>query len=85
MTRTAIRLMWGVDNVGEINANGGHVYIQAEAAQNVFGTLVNQAGIVKAGSTEEILDHGENFKTLFCEVGRKYPLKNRDVFDSIRG
>jgi filamentous hemagglutinin family protein len=40
----------GVDNVGEINANGGKVYIEAEAMQNVFETLINQEGVVKAGS-----------------------------------
>jgi len=43
----------GVDNVGEINANGGQVYIQAEAVNDVFGTLINQAGVVKAGSMVE--------------------------------
>jgi len=44
------KVEFGVDNVGEINANGGKVYIEAEAAQDVFSKLINQSGVVKAGS-----------------------------------
>ncbi|MFA5431050.1 MAG: filamentous hemagglutinin N-terminal domain-containing protein, partial [Candidatus Omnitrophota bacterium] len=44
------KVEFGVDNVGEINANGGKVYIETEAAQNVFSKLINQSGVVKAGS-----------------------------------
>ncbi|MCX5700108.1 MAG: filamentous hemagglutinin N-terminal domain-containing protein [Candidatus Omnitrophica bacterium] len=40
----------GVDNIGQINADGGRVYIQAEAMQGVFSKLINQEGVVKAGS-----------------------------------
>ena len=39
----------GVENLGSITANGGKVYIQTEAVDGVFDTLVNQAGSVKAG------------------------------------
>jgi len=44
------KVEFGVDNVGEINANGGKVYIEAEAAQDVFSKLINQEGVVNAGS-----------------------------------
>ncbi len=44
------KVEFGVDNVGEINANGGKVYIETEAAQDVFSKLINQSGVVKAGS-----------------------------------
>jgi len=47
------RMSIGVDNVGDINANGGQVYIQAEAVKDVFDTLINQSGVVKAGSMVE--------------------------------
>ena len=47
------RVSIGVDNVGDINANGGQVYIEAEAANDVFDTLINQSGVVKAGSMVE--------------------------------
>ncbi|MDD5097027.1 MAG: filamentous hemagglutinin N-terminal domain-containing protein [Candidatus Omnitrophica bacterium] len=43
----------GVENLGEINANGGRVYIQAEAMQDIFEKLINQEGVVKAGSMVE--------------------------------
>ncbi|MFZ2384590.1 MAG: filamentous hemagglutinin N-terminal domain-containing protein [Candidatus Omnitrophota bacterium] len=44
------KVEFGVDNVGQINANGGEVYIEAEAANDVFTKLINQEGVVKAGS-----------------------------------
>jgi len=44
------KVEFGVDNVGEINANGGKVYIEAEAAQDVFSKLINQEGVINAGS-----------------------------------
>ena len=43
----------GVENLNEISANGGRVYIQAEAAQGIFERLINQEGVVKAGSMVE--------------------------------
>ncbi len=44
------KVEFGVDNVGEINANGGKVYIEAAAAQDVFRKVIHQSGVVKAGS-----------------------------------
>ncbi|MFA5145701.1 MAG: filamentous hemagglutinin N-terminal domain-containing protein, partial [Candidatus Omnitrophota bacterium] len=44
------RVSIGVENVGSINANGGQVFIEAEAVNDVFDTLINQSGVVKAGS-----------------------------------
>jgi filamentous hemagglutinin family protein len=43
----------GVNNLGQINADGGKVFIQAEAMEGVFDKLINQAGTVKAGSMVE--------------------------------
>ena len=44
------RVTVGVDNVGDINAKGGQVFMEAEAVKDVFDTLINQQGVVKAGS-----------------------------------
>ncbi|MCM8778356.1 MAG: filamentous hemagglutinin N-terminal domain-containing protein, partial [Candidatus Omnitrophica bacterium] len=43
----------GVENLGEINAKGGKIYIETEAVKDVFDTLINQKGIVRAGSIVE--------------------------------
>ncbi|MCX5715911.1 MAG: filamentous hemagglutinin N-terminal domain-containing protein, partial [Candidatus Omnitrophica bacterium] len=44
------RVTVGVENVGDIYANGGQVFMEAEAVNDVFTTLINQNGLVKAGS-----------------------------------
>ncbi|MDP8230581.1 MAG: filamentous hemagglutinin N-terminal domain-containing protein [Candidatus Gorgyraea atricola] len=43
----------GVDNVGALNANGGTIYIETDAVNDVFDTLINQEGIARAGSMVE--------------------------------
>ena len=42
-----------IENVGDIIANGGRIYMETEAVEGVFDTLVNQEGIVRAGSMVE--------------------------------
>ena len=44
------RINTGVKNTGTINATGGQVYIKAEAVKDVFDNLINQEGVIKAGS-----------------------------------
>ena len=44
---------FGVENLGTITADGGKIYIQVEAVQNVFDKLINQEGIIRAGSMVE--------------------------------
>ncbi|MCF7893608.1 MAG: filamentous hemagglutinin N-terminal domain-containing protein [Candidatus Omnitrophica bacterium] len=43
----------GVENIGEITADGGKIYMEADAISGVFDQLVNQEGIVRAGSLVE--------------------------------
>ncbi|MBU0547560.1 MAG: filamentous hemagglutinin N-terminal domain-containing protein, partial [Candidatus Omnitrophica bacterium] len=40
----------GVENTGIINVDGGQVYIAVEAVKDVFDNLINQEGVIKAGS-----------------------------------
>ncbi|MBU1007152.1 MAG: filamentous hemagglutinin N-terminal domain-containing protein, partial [Candidatus Omnitrophica bacterium] len=47
------RVAVGVENLGTISANGGSIYIEVEAVQDVFDTLVNQEGVIRAGSMVE--------------------------------
>jgi len=43
----------GLDNAGDIIADGAQIYMQTEAVEGVFETLINQEGIVRAGSMVE--------------------------------
>jgi trimeric autotransporter adhesin len=43
----------GVQNVGDITADGGTIYMQTGAVEDIFETLVSQEGIVRAGSMVE--------------------------------
>jgi filamentous hemagglutinin family protein len=43
----------GADNVGAITANGNTVYMEAEAVRDVFDSMVNNEGTVRAGSMVE--------------------------------
>jgi len=47
------RVAIGVDNVGEITADGGEIRMEVGAVQDVFDTLINQEGVVRAGSMVE--------------------------------
>ncbi|MDP8216252.1 MAG: filamentous hemagglutinin N-terminal domain-containing protein, partial [Candidatus Kaelpia imicola] len=47
------RVAVGVDNVGTIQADGGEIRIEVGAVQDVFDTLINQEGVVRAGSLVE--------------------------------
>ncbi|MCP4043325.1 MAG: hypothetical protein GY731_15445, partial [Gammaproteobacteria bacterium] len=42
-----------VDNSGEIRADGGQVLLTAKVARDVFGQVVNNSGIIKAGKVEK--------------------------------
>ena len=43
----------GIENLGTLTADGGTVYMQVEAVQDVFDKLINQEGVVQAGSLIE--------------------------------
>lgn len=43
----------GVENLGAITADGGEIRMETGAVQDVFDTLINQEGIVRAGSMVE--------------------------------
>ncbi|MGK0298086.1 MAG: filamentous hemagglutinin family protein, partial [Gammaproteobacteria bacterium] len=43
-----------VSNTGEISAEGGAVLLQGSAAKDVFTNVVNNQGIIKAGSIENV-------------------------------
>ena len=47
------RVNTGVENTGTITANGSNVYMETGAVKDVFDTLINQEGIIKAGSMVE--------------------------------
>ncbi len=47
------RVTVGVENLGAITADGGEIRIEAGAVQDVFDTLINQEGVVRAGSMVE--------------------------------
>ncbi len=44
-----------VSNSGTIQADGGHVILQAKAAGDIFSSVVNQSGVIRAQS---LVDHG---------------------------
>lgn len=44
-----------VSNTGTIQADGGHVILQAKAAGDIFSSVVNQSGVIRAHSLE---NHG---------------------------
>ena len=41
-----------VSNTGTIQADGGHVVLQAKAAGEIFSSVVNQSGVIRARSLE---------------------------------
>ncbi len=68
----------GVENLGTINADGGKVYIETEAVGDVFDKLVNQEGVIKAGS---MVEHNGAIFLVSKSEGDKAIIKNSGTLD----